>query len=137
MQQAIKGERLRSVTDETRGQAIKRRREAFRMTVTELAERVTKARGPDGPAMDWQTVDRAEAGRARGTAYAELEKALDGYEDEITPEDEPEPPEHIVEFIIEGLYGAQRVRVKGPVSDLAEIERSVARLMRIGRPPEE
>ena len=130
MQHAIEGERLRPVDDETRGQEIKRRREAFRMTVTELAERVMAARGENGPAMDWQTVDRAEAGRSRGTAYAELEKALDSFEDEITSEVEPEP-EHSVEFIIEGLYGADRVRVKGPVSDLREIEQSVARLMRL------
>jgi len=118
-----------------RGQAIKRRREALQATVTELAERATKARGEDKPAMDWQTVDRAEEGRARGTAYAELEKVLDELEEEVGGP--PDQPEHTVEFIIEGLYGADRVRVKGPVADLREIERSVARLMQQGPRPSE
>jgi len=131
VQHAIKGERLRPVTDETRGQAIQRRREALGVTVTEMAERATAARGADKPAMDWQTVDRAEEGRARGTAYAELEKVLDDLEEEVGGP--PDQPEHTVEFIIEGLYGADRVRVKGPVADLREIERSVARLMQQGR----
>ena len=126
---------MRSVTDETRGQAIQRRREALGVTVTELAERATAARGGDKPAMDWQTVDRAEEGRSRGTAYAELEKVLDDLEEEVGGP--PEEPEHTVEFIIEGLYGAERVRVKGPVTDLPALERSVARLMQMGHRPEE
>lgn len=118
MQHAIEGERLRSVTDETRGQAIKRRREAIGMSVTELAERA---------GVDWETVDRAEQDSARGTSYVKLEKVLDDLEEEIGGP--PEHPEHSVEFMLEGNFGV-RVRVKGPVDDLPALEASVARLIR-------
>ena len=97
------------------------------MEVQELAELAKVGR---------EAVTRAEKNeKTSEVRYAVLENALTAREEEVGGP--PDQPEHTVEFIIEGMYGAQRVRVKGPVSDLAEIERSVARLMRIGRPPEE
>ena len=134
MQHAVEGERLRSVTDETRGQAIQRRREAVGMTVTELAERATAARGGDKPALDWQTVQRAEDDRSQSATYGLLEKVLADLEEEIGGP--PERPEHTVEFLLEGNFGV-RVRVKGPVADLPELERSVGRLIKqMGQPSE-
>ena len=125
MQHAIKGERLRSVTDETRGQAIKRRREAMGMSVAEMAERA---------GIDWETVSRAEEDASRGTTYAKLEKVLDDLEEEIGGP--PDQPDHTVEFLLEGNFGV-RVRVKGPVADLPELERSVGRLIKqMGQPSE-
>ena len=125
MQHAIKGERLRSVTDETRGQAIKRRREAMGMSVAEMAERA---------GIDWETVSRAEEDASRGTTYAKLEKVLDDLEEEIGGP--PDQADHTVEFLLEGNFGV-RVRVKGPVADLPELERSVGRLIKqMGQPSE-
>ena len=83
-----------------------------------------------------ESVTRAEKNeKTSDVRFAKLENALTAREEEIGGA--PEQPERTVEFIIEGLYGADRVRVKGPVEDLLALERSVARLMQMRKPSEE
>lgn len=112
--------------DETRGEAIKRRRESLGMPVSGLAKRAE---------MDWKTVSRAESDHEGTTdlTYSRLESALDAFTHEVgagpsTPADAPAEP-GLVRFRLTGNFGVEVV-VEGPVSDLAEIESSVARLVK-------
>lgn len=127
MPAAVKGGRLRPVSDEDRGSAIKRRRLALGMEVQELADLADVGR---------EAVTRAEKNeKTSEVRYAVLENALTRREEEIGGP--PELPDHTVEFELEGNFGV-RVRVKGPVDDLPALERSVARLIRqMGQSSEE
>jgi len=116
MQAAVKGRRLRPVDDEARGFAIKRRREALGMKVNELEAR---------SGVERTTISRAEKNESTPVTYAKLEQALALAEEEMGMD---APGMGQVEFVVEGHFGV-RVRVKGPVADLAEIERSVERLI--------
>ena len=109
------------VSDETRGHAIKRRRLALGMSINALAKKVE---------MDRATLTAAEAGDPRSTdlTYTRIEKWLDDFEAE-TGADEPAGPEELVEFRLSGNFGVDVV-VRGPVSNLAELEGSIARLLR-------
>ena len=117
---------MRPVDLENRGSAIKRRRVALGMEVQELADLAKVGR---------ESVTRAEKNeKTSDVRYSKLENALTAREEEIGGV--PEQPEHQVEFLLEGNFGV-RVRVKGPVADLPELERSVGRLIKqMGQPSE-
>jgi len=112
------------VDDDERGFAIQRRRRALGMRVGELAKRVD---------VDRSTVTRVEQGKSTPETYALFERALTLAEEEMGM-DEP-PGTGQVEFVVEGHFGV-RVRVKGPIADLPQMERSVERLIqRMGQAP--
>lgn len=114
-------ERSVPVSDETRGHAIKRRRLALGMSVNALAKKVE---------MDRATLTAAEAGDPRTTdlTYTRVENWLTDFEAEIGAAD-PSPSDDLVEFRLSGNFGVDVV-VKGPVANLAELEGSIARLLR-------
>lgn len=63
--------------------------------------------------------------------YDRIELVLDRFEDEVgaaTPEAVKSPNEGLVEFRLSGNFGVDVV-VSGPVSDLAELEAAVGRLL--------
>jgi transcriptional regulator with XRE-family HTH domain len=110
------------VDDDARGSAIKRRRETLGMKVGELAQRVGVER---------TTITRVEKNESTPETYAKLERALSLAEEEMGMD---APGAGQVEFVVEGHFGV-RVRVKGPVADLDQMERSVERLIqKMGRP---
>ena len=108
------------MSDETRGHAIRARRLAHGIkSVSALA----KASGVSRDA-----VTAAEDGTASTATYERLEAWLDRFEEE-SGADEPEDP-HTVTFTVEGLYGAAKVVVSGPVENADALRRQVEALLR-------
>lgn len=82
--------------------------------------------------IDRKTLNRAIAGAAgvRGSTFMAIEAALDKLEAVMRGEPVAHAPsEDLVEFTIEGNFGVRAV-VKGPVKDMDELQRAVARLVR-------
>lgn len=82
------------------------------------------------------TLTAIEAGESfNRTTLAKIERALNRLEEEAGI-DAPPPvwaapdPEKVVEFRVEGVMGVQSIVVKGPVSDIKELEGSIARILR-------
>lgn len=110
-----------TVTSETRGQAIKRRRlEHGIRYVTELAE----ATGVNREAVT--KAEKDDPTTSEGT-YQRLEAWLDAFDQRTGHEDAP----HIeqIEFTVEGDFGV-KVTVKGPITDRAALEDSVTKIIR-------
>lgn len=108
------------MSTETRGHAIKARRLALGIkSLREFAERT---------GVDRQAITRAEAGAGSESTYERLEAWLSRFEEE-TGHDEPAGDDYI-EYRLSGVFGVDSIVVKGPVRDAAELERSVARLVR-------
>lgn len=117
---------------ESRGEAIARRMSALGMKPTDVMRygekidkkvhrnQVSKATKSDGGVSDG--------------VYDRIELVLDRFEKEIGGSDRPqtsaadEPKNDLVEFRLTGNFGVDVV-VRGPVSDLAELEAAVERLM--------
>lgn len=122
-------------TDNTeRARALTNRIAALGLSGRELAAQSGVARG---------TVSKALGGTAGRGTYDRLEKFLGDLDHEMTSDaptpvapDVPETPRNdLVEFRLTGNFGVDVV-VRGPVSDLAEIEAAVTRLMaRMGSSP--
>lgn len=115
--------------DESRGEAIKRRRKAHRMSVNALAMRAD---------MDWKTVNRAENDHpgTQPETYDWLERKLNEYDHEagsdlpqISPPAQSAPESHLVRFKLSGNFGVDVV-VEGPVENLDELQDSVQKLLR-------
>ena len=114
-------------TDSTkRAKALMEQMTALGLSGRELAAKSGVARGTVGNAL--------EGTASRGT-YDRLEKFLSDLEDEMssevaapTPVVPERPNNDFVEFRLTGNFGVDVV-VRGPVSDLAELEASVGRLM--------
>lgn len=110
-----------------RGQQIARRREALGLSVSELARHAH---------IDRSTLSNVEDDKptVRPATYGAVESALSRLEEEMgmdapAPPSRPGPTEELVEFRISGNFGVDVV-VKGPVQDMAQLEASVARLVR-------
>jgi transcriptional regulator with XRE-family HTH domain len=124
-------------TDNTkRAKALTDRIAALGLSGRELAAQSGVARG---------TVSNALGGTAGRGTYERLEKFLGDLEHEMEsdalPSDTPKAPTQsnndLVEFRLTGNFGVDVV-VRGPVSDLAELEAAVTRLMsRMGNVPPE
>ena len=116
---------LAPVDEETRGHAIKRRREALGMSINALAKKV---------GMDRATLTSAEADEERTTdlTYRRIENWLTDFEAETGAGDSS--GDDLVEFRLSGNFGVDVV-VKGPVANLPELERSISRLLREMRDP--
>lgn len=108
------------MTDEqTRGVTIKRRRNLLGIkSIREFAE----ATGVDRAA-----ITRAEAGEGSPGTLDRLEAWLDRFEEEAGTNAPDQAG--VVTFNLSGNFGVD-VTVKGPVSNLAELEASAARLLR-------
>ena len=111
------------VVDADRGAQIRSRRERLGIGIKPFAERAGVDRG-------WLArVEAGEAKNVRASSYAAVERALDELEDEMGMGDQPREGSQMVTFRLSGNFGVDVV-VRGPVSDMAEMERSVARLLR-------
>lgn len=119
--------------DESRGEAITRRRKSHGMTANALAKRA---------GMDPKTLKRAEDDEpgTTDTTYTRLENVLDEYDREVgvdlakAPAPTPPPDPHLVRFKLSGNFGVDVV-VEGPVENLAELQESVHRLLGQMRQP--
>lgn len=135
MNQASVGAEWSPVTDgtvpmskEARGHAINRRRIAQGInSLREFAEATGLSR---------QTIARAEEGdpRTTETTFVRLEAFLDKFDYETSSEAEDAAAagsgsdEQVVEYRLSGDFGVDLI-VKGPVSNIAEMEASIGRLL--------
>lgn len=115
------------MSDVDRGRELKRRRLEHGIdSLREFAEQTGVSRN---------AITSAEAGTASESTYDRLEVWLDRFDARTGgPADEPTQlrPETVT-FRLSGNFGAE-VTVEGPVSNLAELEESVARLLdKLGR----
>lgn len=108
--------------DVEKGVRFKERRIRLGMSVAALAKRAGVDRG---------TLTRLEAGRdgAHDATLGQIERALAELE-EATGVEDPDSPAGVVRFVVRGVYGADSLIVEGPVESIAELERSVDRIMR-------
>lgn len=122
------GARLVPMSDETRGHAIKRRRELLGIFSGYEFERASER---VGILVRRALLGKAESGAASDASYVKIETVLDRLEEEMGQENgtsKPQPDD-VVEFRLSGNFGVDVV-VKGPVSDMPELEGAVARLIR-------
>lgn len=129
MPAAALAERLTPMTTdepaETRGKAIRRRMSSLGLNTTGLAIEAKLDRGTVGRAMkDTPTTQEA--------TYDRIEATLDRLEHELGhggPDAVLSTEQGLIEFEVTGDFGV-RVVVKGPIENAAELEESVARLIR-------
>lgn len=110
---------LATVTEQSRGQAIRARLDAIGISEREFEER---------SGINRQTLARAikDDPKVKPTTYLAIEAWLDRREE--SHRGLPEAP-HIVTFRLTGNFGVDVV-VSGPVENLPELEASVERLIR-------
>lgn len=139
MQTAADGAGFVPVSKETRGHAIKQRREALGIFSAREMEDATMRVDRKVP---YASVLKAEKGVAADRIYDRLEAALDLLEFEMGADSAQAGSDNgsageddQVEFRISGNFGVDVV-VKGPVADLPELESAVARLIREMKSPE-
>ena len=112
-----------TIDNAERAKALTRQMNALGLSGRELATQSGVARG---------TVSKALEGKAARGTYERLEKFLSDLDREMTsdaPKSEADEPNNgLVEFRLSGNFGVDVV-VRGPVSDLAELEASVGRLL--------
>ncbi|HJR90224.1 MAG TPA: helix-turn-helix transcriptional regulator [Aeromicrobium sp.] len=109
---------------DTTGADVYARRTAIGMSVSALAKRAGVDRGSLAALEEGRTVrDTTEAAVLRTLADLEHEMGMD------VPEPRQPAQPHLMEFEVTGDFGV-RIVVKGPVEDAAELEASVARLIR-------
>lgn len=122
----VTSERPRGVTvapvaeEMTRGAQIRARRERMSWSARAFA---TRAGFNRGTLTDVET----DAPTVRETSYAAAERTLDELEEELGYD---KPGDHVVRFVVRGVYGAEALVVEGPVEDIAALEASVDRIMR-------
>lgn len=119
------------MSSETRGHAIKQRRETLGIFSGYEFERASER---VGILVRRALLGKAESGEASDASYIKIETVLSRLEEEMGQESPAaEPPasddEKTVEFRLSGNFGVDVV-VKGPVSDMNELEGAVARLIR-------
>jgi transcriptional regulator with XRE-family HTH domain len=114
---------LASVTDESRGHEVKQRR--LRHGIKSLREFAEKS------GISREAVTAAENGTASDATYERIHAWFDRFEEEVGDDGPSEPG--VVEFRIAGNFGVD-VIVKGPVSNIAELEAAVERLIRTTQP---
>jgi transcriptional regulator with XRE-family HTH domain len=118
LQTRTNGEDWLTVTAEERGNAIKRRREAHGIRyLSEFADRTGVSR---------EAVTKAERGEASEGTYQRLEAWLDAFDHEVGND---QASVEQIEFTVEGDFGV-KVTVKGPITDRAELEDSVTKIIR-------
>lgn len=110
------------VEEESRGAAIKRRLKALGISDREF----TATTG-----VDRKTLNRAIANdeATRASTYLAIEAAIDKMEARVRGLPVAQAEDDYVEFTVEGNFGVRAV-VKGPVKDMDELQRAVARLVR-------
>lgn len=108
------------MSDETRGHAIKRRRLA--LGIKSLRDFADKS------GVDRAAITKAEDGNGSEGTYDRLEAWLTKFEEEVGADDSTD--EGYIEFRLSGVFGVDSIIVKGPIGDAAELEQTVARLVR-------
>jgi len=107
------------MSDETRGHSIKARRLALGIkSLREFAERT---------GVDRQAVTKAESGHGSESTYERLEAWLDRFEEETGND---VPGDDYIEFRLSGVFGVDSIVARAPVKNVAELEQSIARLVR-------
>jgi transcriptional regulator with XRE-family HTH domain len=107
------------------GERFRERRIHLNLTQSELAE--------EAGIKSYETVAAVEKGKGSPSSRRRMDEALTRLEAEVGVQQEPEVAKvdqpHLIEFEVTGDFGV-RVVVKGPVENAAELEASVARLIR-------
>lgn len=114
------------MSDETRGHAIKRRRELLGIFSGYEFERASER---VGILVRRALLGKVEAGNATDASFVKVETVLSRLEEEMGQGSAEGHEDDLVEFRVSGNFGVDVV-VKGPVADLAELEGAVARLIR-------
>lgn len=109
----------------TDGDQVRARRKRMGLRISELAEQASVSR---------DTISDMETGK-RNPHPDTVEKvlsALDRLEQEMGFDAPPASEDRgsVVRFVVKGVYGAESLVIEGPVSDIAELEASVDRIMR-------
>lgn len=119
MQGTVNGAGLRPVNNETRGEAIKRRRLALGIkSVRQFAERA---------GVDRQAVGRAERGETTTPGTLErLEAWLDRFEEDTGHHDVESGQ---IEVTFRNVFGIGEIIYKGAAEDFPEVQEYVERLM--------
>lgn len=129
MQQVLNTAELLPMSNETRGRAITKRRMALGITSRSGFEQAMKDQAAKnqgwGKHVSREKIAAAEEGSASDAIYERLETWLNRMEEETNPAAGESADAKLVTFHIAAIG----VTVKGPVSDLAEIEAAVARLI--------
>ena len=112
-----------------RGEAIKRRRIALGYKSHESFLKVARRFDATLSRDTLRAVENGEA-KVQETTWLRVESVLDRLDEEMSGPNDPtaEPKEGLVEFRLSGNFGVDVV-VRGPVSDLAELEAAVGRLL--------
>jgi hypothetical protein len=112
--------------DETRGHAIKRRRELLGIFTAREFERATERVGAKVPRA---SIANAESGVASDRIYVALETALDRLEEETGQNDQSSSGGNL-KFTLHNVYGIGEVIAEGPPEARDEIVESLAKLLR-------
>jgi transcriptional regulator with XRE-family HTH domain len=108
------------MSDETRGHAIKARRLGLGIkSLREFAEKT---------GVDRAAITKAEDGQGSSATYDRLEAWLSRFEEETGHDEDSD--DRYIEFRLSGVFGIDSIVVRGPVGDAAELEESVAKLLR-------
>ena len=131
MHQSIDGAELFAMSDDERGAALQKRRLMAGIKSQRAMEAATKRFEKD---ISREAISAAEAGIASEATYQRLDAFLDFYEEHTSSERLEQQAEldqdaDLVTFELSGNFGVTAT-VKGPVSDLAELEGAVVRLLR-------
>lgn len=123
MSEHINAAHLASVSEDEnrRGRDLAQRRARHGIkSVRELARQSGVSR---------EGITAAENGTASDATYDRLEAWFDRYEEEIG-DDPTDRRDDVVEFQVRGVHGVREIIVKGPISNLPELEAAVARLLK-------
>lgn len=104
---------------------ISARRRRIGLSVSALAKRAGIDRN------QLAAIEKGES-QPRDTTLDKIVAALAALEEEMGIDDEESPPTEsgLVSFEIDGVYGAKRVVVSGPVENLDELRATVERLLK-------
>lgn len=121
MQRTRSSAGLSAVTEESRGQAIVRRRLALGIRSVREFE---KAAGVSRPA-----ITSAEEGHGSEATYQRLEAWLDRFEDD-TEKQSPDNGDDMVELVFEDVFGVGRMIVRARAAYRDEVAEMAAKVMR-------
>jgi hypothetical protein len=115
------------MSDETRGHAIKRRREQLGIFSGYEFERASER---VGLMVRRALLAKAEGGDASDASYLKIELVLDRLEEEIGQDSPEDTPHGQLKFTLHNVYGIGEVIAEGPPEARDEIVESLAKLLR-------
>ena len=125
------------MTEETRGEAIRRRRQALSFRGPTALERTIKnlaAESGVGDPVNRDALADAERGVGSEDMFVLIESWLDRLERARDPNNPPsledaDRDDDVMEIVVEDVFGIGRIAAKGPVVDRDELVDSLAKLI--------